>query len=53
MVAQLMGEIRSLKAQLAKNSTNSSKPPSSDPPNVERPKAPPSGRKPGGQPGWA
>lgn len=46
-----MGEVRALKAQLAKNSTNSSKPPSSDPPSVERPKAPPSGRKPGGQPG--
>lgn len=51
MVAQLVGEVRALKAQLAKNSTNSSKPPSSDPPSVERPKVPPSGRKPGGQPG--
>jgi len=51
MVLQLVGEVRALKAQLAKDSTNSSKPPSSDPPGVERPKAPPSGRKPGGQPG--
>lgn len=48
---ELVAEVRGLKAQLAKNSTNSSKPPSSDPPGVERPKAPPSGRKPGGQPG--
>lgn len=51
MVLELVAEVRGLKAQLAKNSTNSSKPPSSDPPSVERPKAPPSGRKPGGQPG--
>ena len=47
----LLDENREMKGQLAKNSTNSSKPPSSDPPSVERPKAPPSGRKPGGQPG--
>jgi len=47
----LLDENRELKARLAKNSTNSSKPPSSDPPGVERPKAPSSGRKPGGQPG--
>jgi len=51
MVLQLVGEVRELKAKLAKNSTNSSKPPSSDPPSVERPKAPSSGRRPGGQPG--
>ena len=51
MVVRLLGEVRKLKAQLAKNSTNSSKPPSSDPPGVERPKTTPSGRKPGGQPG--
>lgn len=47
----LLDENRALKAQLAKNSTNSSKPPSTDPPSVERPKTAPSGRKPGGQPG--
>lgn len=33
------------------NSTNSSKPPSKDGPQVERKQRPPSGRKPGGQPG--
>lgn len=47
----VLDENRELKAKLSKDSTNSSKPPSSDPPGVERPKAPPSGRKPGGQPG--
>jgi transposase len=51
VVLQLVGEVRALKAQLAKNSTNSSKPPSTDPPGVERPKGSSSGRKPGGQPG--
>lgn len=43
---------RELRAQLGQNSTNSSKPPSSDPPGTQREqKKPPSGRKPGGQPG--
>lgn len=40
-----------LTAQINQNSTNSSKPPSSDPPGVSRPAKPPTGRKPGGQPG--
>jgi transposase len=44
--------IRDLEAQLGQNSANSSRPPSSDPPQAPgRPKAPPSGRKRGGQPG--
>jgi transposase len=44
--------IAELEAKLAQNSTNSSKPPSSDPPGVvRRPAAKPTGRKPGGQPG--
>lgn len=41
-----------LQARLNQNSNNSSKPPSSDAPGTPRaPKKPPSGRKPGGQPG--
>lgn len=41
-----------LKAQLAQNSSNSSRPPSSDPPSVVRPqRREPSGRHRGGQPG--
>ena len=47
----LLDENRELKAKLEKDSTNSSKPPSSDPPGVERRNAPSSGRRPGGQPG--
>src|SRR5215210_4771647 len=46
--------IRDLEARLGQCSSNSSssRPPSSDPPQVPaRPKAPPSGRKRGGQPG--
>ena len=46
-------EIGELKRRLGENSTNSSKPPSSDPPSAraERPEAPPSGKRRGGQPG--
>ena len=45
-------EIASLKSQLATNSRNSSKPPSSDPIHIKRqPPKIPSGKKPGGQPG--
>lgn len=41
-----------LQARLDQNSNNSSKPPSSDVPGTPRsPKKPPTGRKPGGQPG--
>jgi transposase len=50
--AALQGRIRELEARLGQNSSNSSRPPSSDPPQIPvRPKAPPSGRKRGGQPG--
>ena len=42
-------EIRALQSQLATNSRNSSKPPSSDPIHIKRqPPKPPSGNKPGG-----
>ena len=47
-----MARIVELEARLAKNSTNSSRPPSSDPPSVpEPPPSEPTGRKRGGQPG--
>jgi transposase len=50
--AALKARVAELEARLGQNSTNSSKPPSSDPPAVKR--APPkakSGKKAGGQPG--
>ena len=51
-VAELEARLAALEARLGMNSRNSSKPPSSDPPNVAaRPKRKPSGRKRGGQPG--
>lgn len=51
-IVQLKKEIDRLKAQLNQNSQNSSRPPSSDFPHVaSRPKNPPTGRNPGGQPG--
>lgn len=51
-VEQLEAENRDLKARLRRNSTNSSQPPSTDPPNHKRkPPEPKSGRKRGGQPG--
>src|SRR4051812_33004819 len=44
--------VRELEARLGQTSANSSRPPSSDPPQVPpRPKAPPSGRRRGGQQG--
>jgi transposase len=50
--AALYARIRELEARLVQNSANSSRPPSSDPPQTRvRPKPPPSGRKRGGQPG--
>jgi transposase len=50
--AILHERIRELEARLGQNSSNSSHPPSSDPPQAPtRPQAPPSGRKRGGQPG--
>jgi transposase len=51
-IAELEQRIGDLEARLKLNSTNSSKPPSSDPIGFKRkPPAPPSGRKRGGQPG--
>ena len=50
-VAALKAEVTELRARLAQNSKNSSRPPSSDPPGVKREKKKPSGRKRGGQPG--
>jgi transposase len=50
--AVLHERIRELEARLGQSSANSSRPPSSDPPQAPmRPKAPRSGRKRGGQPG--
>jgi transposase len=50
--AALQERVRELEARLGQNSANSSRPPSSDPPQAPaRPKAPPSGRERGGQPG--
>jgi transposase len=51
-VAELEQRVGDLEARLKLNSTNSSKPPSSDPIGFKRkPPDPPSGRKRGGQPG--
>jgi transposase len=51
-VAQLEAEVADLKARLDQNSSNSSKPPSSDPLHAKRrPPEKPSGKKRGGQPG--
>jgi transposase len=50
--AALHARVRELEARLVQTSANSSRPPSSDPPQAPaRPKVPPSGRKRGGQPG--
>src|SRR4051812_6869024 len=50
--AALQARIRELEARLGQNSANSSRPPSADPPQAPvRPKAPPTGRKRGGEPG--
>ena len=51
-VATLREEVRELRARLGQHSGNSSRPPSSDPPQTpRRPPAAPSGRGRGGQPG--
>jgi transposase len=47
----LTAEVRELKARLGRDSSNSSRPPSSDPPQTPRRVATPTGRSPGGQPG--
>jgi len=52
IVLRLEARISELEAQIKTNSTNSSKPPSSDPPWTKRAnKKPPSGKRQGGQPG--
>src|SRR3954469_8373171 len=52
LVRSLEQRIATLEERVNKNSTNSSKPPSSDPPSVKRrPPDPPSGKRRGGQPG--
>src|SRR5690242_14353661 len=54
VIASLEKRIADLEARLNQNSTNSSKPPSTDSPEVKvkrRPPVPPAGRKRGGQPG--
>jgi transposase len=49
---RLQARVQELEARLGQNSTNSSRPPSSDPPETPaRPPAPPTGRQRGGQPG--
>jgi transposase len=51
-VAALREAVRDLRARVGQHSGNSSRPPSSDPPQApRRPPAPPSGRGRGGQPG--
>ncbi len=51
-IGELEAKVRDLEARLQLNSTNSSKPPSSDPIGLKRkPPTPPSSRKRGGQPG--
>ncbi|HYY82262.1 MAG TPA: IS66 family transposase [Actinomycetes bacterium] len=50
-VVTLEAEVRELKARLGQNSTNSSRPPSHDPPQAPRRSVAPTGRPPGGQPG--
>ena len=51
-VAALTARVAELEARLSQNSSNSSKPPSSDGPHVKpAPPKPPSGRRRGGQPG--
>ena len=53
LVEKLQTQVVELTARLNQNSSNSSRPPSSDAPDVraQRPAPPRSGRKPGGQPG--
>lgn len=50
-VAALTAQVVELTARLGQNSTNSSRPPSSDPPGKRPPKPALGGRRPGGQPG--
>ncbi len=50
-VHALQEQVRTLEERLNQNSRNSSRPPSSDPPQSQRPKRPRSQRRRGGQPG--
>ena len=50
-LASALALIADLREQLRKNSQNSSKPPSSNPPNFQRTPKPPTGKKPGAQKG--
>lgn len=50
-VTRLQLQVQELTEQRSRNSGNSSRPPSSDPPWRQRPKKPPSDKKRGGQPG--
>jgi transposase len=50
-VAVLQEQVQTLTERLDRNSSNSSRPPSSDPPWRERERKPPTGKKRGGQPG--
>lgn len=51
LVGALTQRVAELEQQLAQNSSNSSRPPSSDGPGSARPGKKPTGRRPGGQPG--
>src|SRR5215217_2685255 len=52
LIVSLEARVRELEGRLRQDSSNSSRPPSADPPQAPvRPKAPPSGRRRGGQPG--
>src|SRR5438093_573341 len=51
LVHSLEEQVRTLQEQLRKNSRNSSRPPSSDPPQLQRPRRPRGQRRRGGQPG--
>lgn len=51
MVQTLQEQVRTLQEQLNQTSRNSSRPPSSDPPQSHRPRRPRSQRRRGGQPG--
>jgi len=50
-LAAVRAEIADLRARLGLDSSNSSRPPSTDSPFKRPPPQPPTGRKPGGQPG--
>src|SRR5438128_9368691 len=51
MVHTLQEQVRTLEERLNQTSRNSSRPPSSDPPQHQRPRRPPGKRRRGGQPG--